>query len=555
MKVRWKGILSFIEYRYAVVILVLTLVATVLSVVAVRTTLLASSAAIRYAQRADQEQELAQKARTQFYAYDDAMNMFVLAADQSSTLAHTTYRQAMRDQSQLAFSLRQLQGLERSLGSKAWQDLQGYNRYASQVYQAVHHGNFPRAYYLQTIGNLPVSNALDGDLRRILAQSARRDAAYLARYQTDNQRTTALIIFIAALVWTILLLQVGLAFFTWRRLSEVLAATSSTARQMGSRFLDRQKRLGAVLANLATILGTESPAATGSTAGQVATVMTAMRLEVSAAQLEARNFVLQTEDVGRFDSRAFGAHSRFERSQLEGILKRGEFRVRYRPIADSGEQIIGYDAVVEGTESLELSQLVELAEAFGMGAQMERAALNEAIISWQGLALPGLLFLSVSSRLASDPVFTLGEFSTFVESLGTLAQRIVLEITSTLEPAGFPDLKRVLDRYRQVSGCKVAVGKVGGAVFDTVAIAELRPDFVKLDPVLLENLEGQPIRQSLVTEVVAFAHRIGSRVVATGLDRRGAQTIMATMDVDAYEGEQMETPSPRLRVAEAGPQG
>ncbi len=101
-----------------------------------------------------------------FYNYDDQMNMAPLVAvtaHKTTPLVTTTFSQAFaaRDlltaELHLALSLSKTPALTTQL-NRIQRDLNGYNFFAQQVYHETLAGNYSKAAYIQTIGNLAPSN-------------------------------------------------------------------------------------------------------------------------------------------------------------------------------------------------------------------------------------------------------------------------------------------------------------------------------------------------------------------------------------------------------------
>ena len=104
--------------------------------------------------------------RSDFYNYDDQMNMYVavLAGDRGQvTLAETTYQQALAARAAMRDDLGQSARLTAGtrlapLITRLNNDYVGYNGFADQTRKAAQAGEIGRAVYLSTVGNLAPSN-------------------------------------------------------------------------------------------------------------------------------------------------------------------------------------------------------------------------------------------------------------------------------------------------------------------------------------------------------------------------------------------------------------
>lgn len=117
---------------------------------------------------------LANQLKSQFYQYDDNMNMYVGTAMFNAKLASSTYAAALANKANMDQAIAQFAqtGLEKKgvlagLLSKLQANLTSYNQYAVLVHQAIGQKNIKKAIQIQTVGNLKPSNAIPPILTKI----------------------------------------------------------------------------------------------------------------------------------------------------------------------------------------------------------------------------------------------------------------------------------------------------------------------------------------------------------------------------------------------------
>ncbi|MBK6870132.1 MAG: PilZ domain-containing protein [Kineosporiaceae bacterium] len=146
-----------------------------------------SSALSRYRDRSAQLDATMWALRSDFYNYDDQMNMYVavLAGDTTGDdLAETTYQQAVEARTAMGKHLDSALALATSAELRAEltrlrTDYQGYNGFADQTRAAAQAGNVRRAVYLSTRGNLEPSNDIMPTLDRATTLTSADAAADL----------------------------------------------------------------------------------------------------------------------------------------------------------------------------------------------------------------------------------------------------------------------------------------------------------------------------------------------------------------------------------------
>ena len=174
-----------------------------------------------YAHTVLAERDAIQAAQSDFYAYDDQLNMWVLvAATQASQtkLVSDTHDQAVAAQQKLQADLAHAQ---QHAASPAQQQavrnlsggIQGYQGFADQVSAAMTAGDLATASRVMTVDNADASNALMADLAA--ATSGADKASLAAQASLLGQQRTVVVWSVVALVAVPVLL--GLLFLAFRR--------------------------------------------------------------------------------------------------------------------------------------------------------------------------------------------------------------------------------------------------------------------------------------------------------------------------------------------------
>ena len=122
-----------------------------------------------------------------------------------------------------------------------------------------------------------------------------------------------------------------------------------------------------------------------------------------------------------------------------------------------------------------------------------------------------------------------------IEESGIPSERIVFEVTESDEIKDAAHLKNILDFYRK-SGFRVALDDLGSGYASLNQMAELRPDFVKLDIGLVKDVDHDPYRASIARKLIELAHDLGVTVVAEGVETGGQWRWLADHGADYAQG-------------------
>jgi EAL domain-containing protein (putative c-di-GMP-specific phosphodiesterase class I) len=199
---------------------------------------------------------------------------------------------------------------------------------------------------------------------------------------------------------------------------------------------------------------------------------------------------------------------------LKGVLHDGSVYVDFHPIvlAETGE-IFGYEALARGVpRNLRSPEVMfEVAAEADLVWELSRLCRARALSGAKDL-LRGdqLLFVNVDPHDFADPGFGV------LDSIDP--RRIVLEITERTAIKDYPKFRERLRSFRE-RGFRFAVDDAGSGYAGLGSIANLEPDFIKLDISLINSIDTNFIKQNLVETMVGFAKEQGAMVIAEGIER------------------------------------
>jgi EAL domain-containing protein (putative c-di-GMP-specific phosphodiesterase class I) len=194
--------------------------------------------------------------------------------------------------------------------------------------------------------------------------------------------------------------------------------------------------------------------------------------------------------------------------------------MEYHPIiVTATEEIYGYEALARGRRRGLRSPevLLEVASEANLMWELSRLLRKRAVQGIAGdLEDHQHLFLNVDPHDFTDPEFR----DLTPEALGVdVADRLVLEITERTAISDYPQFQQYLKTFRD-RGFRFAVDDAGSGYAGLGSIANLEPDYIKLDISLISNIDTNFLKQNLVETLVGFAEKHGARVVAEGVERR-----------------------------------
>lgn len=207
-------------------------------------------------------------------------------------------------------------------------------------------------------------------------------------------------------------------------------------------------------------------------------------------------------------------------ADLKNTIREGAVFIEYHPIITTKtEEIYGYEALARGLhrELRSPEVLFEVAAEANMIWELSRLLRQRAIDGiLKDLKDGQFLFLNIDPHDFDDPTFR----SLDPEALGIDdPSRIVLEITERTAIKDYPRFQEYLAAFRE-RGFRFAVDDAGSGYAGLGSIANLAPDYIKLDISLIANIDTNFLKQNLVETMVNFADGQGALVIAEGVERR-----------------------------------
>jgi EAL domain-containing protein (putative c-di-GMP-specific phosphodiesterase class I)/GGDEF domain-containing protein len=348
--------------------------------------------------------------------------------------------------------------------------------------------------------------------------------------------------------------------YGWEKLDSVLETTASAVRD----FLDEDERgasrVMVSFTNDDDFIFFHVPASgvAAATESEITEMTTRLQRHVGAKIEEAHG-----EDIAAlFDIYVGRAHLYYNpKIRLERLIYRGireaanasrslEQRERARRVADlrtslrdrmvyvdyhpivvaSTREIFGYEALARGQmRTLRSPEVMfDVAAEADLIWELSRLCRARALEGMNTRLGPGqLLFINVDPHDFADPAFT--------EQEVTDPSRVVIEITERTAIKDYPKFRERLKAFRAM-GYRFAVDDAGSGYAGLGSIANLEPDFIKLDISLINAIDTNFIKQNLVQTMVRFADDHNAMVIAEGVERAEEFKTVQELGVHLVQG-------------------
>ena len=223
------------------------------------------------------------------------------------------------------------------------------------------------------------------------------------------------------------------------------------------------------------------------------------------------------------------AHVIVER--IERAITGDALRIVYQPIVDIRDgSIAGVEALARFEMAPRRPPQQWFAEAAGVGMlrELELEAIRRALFGFNRLPTETFLSVNASPTTMSSPKLA--------SLLATAKpERVVLEVTEGSSVEDFDELTASIQPLRDL-GVGLAIDDVGAGFASLSRVVRLMPDHMKLDRTLVQDLDSDPIRRTLIERLMSFADEIGIQVIAEGVETEDELALLRELGVRFAQG-------------------
>ena len=237
------------------------------------------------------------------------------------------------------------------------------------------------------------------------------------------------------------------------------------------------------------------------------------------------------------------------RAQVLEIILNDNLKTLFQPIfrMDTNE-VMGYEALSRGPEGTEFHSPLNLFEGAAQADlvfELDRACRLRALRSGQGLSEPTKLFINILPSSMYDPDFHGSSLLDLLEQFELAPEQVVLEITEKYAIENYSLFGEAVRNFTEM-GIAIAVDDMGAGHSGLEKIANLNPKFLKFDIELVRDIDASYVRQEMVKALKIFADKMGSTIIAEGIERQEELETLLQLGIDHGQGYLLGRPEPGM---------
>ncbi len=227
-------------------------------------------------------------------------------------------------------------------------------------------------------------------------------------------------------------------------------------------------------------------------------------------------------------------------ADVHRILREEAVSLAYQPIVDvKTKAVVAVEALARFHDQVSPLAVLRAAEPLGLGAAVEALVIRKALAEKYRVPEGVLLTINVApARLLVDPVRSLVRD---VDLSG-----VVLELTEHALPPSPEELLPLISTLRE-QGALVALDDTGAGYQGIQQVAELRPDWVKIDRSLVTGAATDSVRRASLQMFSRVSRRVGALAVAEGVETEADLEILREMEIPLAQGYLLGSPSGHVR--------
>jgi len=227
---------------------------------------------------------------------------------------------------------------------------------------------------------------------------------------------------------------------------------------------------------------------------------------------------------------ARGAPERRERrrelswgEELDRIIRAESVDTVFQPILElDGGELLGYEAYVRGPSGSMFESpraMFALSGRVGVSEDLDHLCCEHAVRDFSREIGEGKLFVNVLAGSLDDETWREEQLRGAMGNAGLEPSAVVLEFSERGGATGDESFCRGVERLKR-EGFGVAIDDVGTGRSGEAEIERLQPDYLKLDCSLVRNIQDNLIQQEVLVTLARLAERLGSAVIAEGVETR-----------------------------------
>ncbi len=225
---------------------------------------------------------------------------------------------------------------------------------------------------------------------------------------------------------------------------------------------------------------------------------------------------------------------------LKELIEYERVSMAFQPIVDKGSrEVIGNEILLRGFHDdgsvYPPAEMFHDAKRYDLIFNLDEFARKTAIKTANNAKVKTMLFINFIPTSIYDPKRCLQSTNKVIRETHFKPKDIVFEVVETEKIEDFDHLNYILNFYRQ-QGYKTALDDVGSGYATDEALINLRPDIIKIDRSIIQDIDTNSNKQQRLDHFIALAKDNNIKILAEGVETETEANYLDAMDIDYFQG-------------------
>jgi len=212
-----------------------------------------------------------------------------------------------------------------------------------------------------------------------------------------------------------------------------------------------------------------------------------------------------------------------------------DFTFAFQPIVDVRTMtVFSYEALVRGPNGEGAFHVLSMVDDSNR-YQFDQACRVKAITLAKQLGVTCRLNINFLPNAVYEPAACIQTTIQTADEVGFDVDKIVFEFLESEEIKDREHLKSIVLDY-QARGMKTAIDDFGSGHAGLNLLAEYQPDFIKLDMLLIRDIDKNKTKQIIVNGMVMVARDLGIELIAEGVETKGEVDTLNKLGIYYIQG-------------------
>ncbi|MCF6138541.1 EAL domain-containing protein [Pseudalkalibacillus berkeleyi] len=222
--------------------------------------------------------------------------------------------------------------------------------------------------------------------------------------------------------------------------------------------------------------------------------------------------------------------------EIKEIIEHENIQLYSQPIIDIEQlDVTAWEVLTRGPKDTVYEnplQLFTMARQTNMLYPLELLVVKKALHQMHGQET---IFINVTPMTIAHQHFTEDIRSILLQHPHIDPSKIVFEITERESIDRYPHISKTVEGLRQ-QNIRIALDDTGAGYASLNSISFLRPDIIKVDRSLIENINGNKLKESMLQGLLHIAKEANALVVAEGIETAEEASVMKRNGVHMVQG-------------------